>query len=292
MPIRYSFGYGGYKACHGEKAYKRSIRPSQPPLDATRRVDYHLHSQFSADGHATLPQIGARAAARGITEIGITDHLDCEPADVGYGFFDYAAYSYALESSRGEWGRRLTIRKGVEVDYQTAHEDAIRRALTAMQFDFVIGSVHYVDHQLITPRLIAEKGLRWLYPRYLREVTNSLHCELFHVVGHYDLVQKYLPPSRAHVFRAEREAVLNAIVDADLYLEINTRQLNGTYRDTIPRWGLIDQYITRGGRRFSVGSDAHFLRDVGLGVTEALANLTTRNEDDLTVLFEAGPLQT
>lgn len=258
-------------------------------MDATRRVDYHLHSRFSVDGHVTLPQICARAAARGIAEVGITDHLECEPTDAGYGFFDYATYSHALESTRREWGRRLTLRKGVEVDYQAAHEDTVRQTLSALRFDFVVGSVHYVDHQLITPRLIAEKGLRWLYPRYLREVTNSLHSGLFHVVGHYDLVQKYLPPSRAHVFRAEREAVLDAIVDANLYLEINTRQLHGAYRDTIPRWDAIDEYIARGGRRFSVGSDAHFLRDVGLGVSEALKNLTTRGDDDLTMLFETGP---
>ena len=255
-------------------------------------MDYHLHSLFSADGHVTLRQICARAATQGIVEIGITDHLDFEPVDAGYGFFDYAAYSRAIQSARDEWDRRLTIWKDVEVDYQTGHEDTIRHALKTMRFDFTIGSVHYVDHQLITPRLIAEEGLRWLYPRYLCEVTNSLHSGLFNVVGHYDLVQKYLSPSSAHVFRAEREAVLDVIVEAERYLEINTRQLHGSYCDTIPRWDLIDKFIVRGGRHFSVGSDAHFLQDVGRGVAEALTYITNRDEDDLTVLFEAGPPQT
>lgn len=251
-----------------------------------RSVDYHIHSLFSVDGHATISQICERALAVGLDEVGITDHLDLEPGDEGYGFFNYEAYTATIAHARETFGDRLTLRKGIEVDYQTAYEDEIRHLLKKMQFDYRIGSVHYLDHQLIGQDLLARKGLKWVYKVYLREVTNSAKSGLFQVIGHYDMIQKYLNGCRATNLMEEREAVLDEIVSNNLFLEINTSNLVKAYNDTMPRLSLVEAYFNKGGRLFSIGSDAHLLEHVGSGVDEVRGFLAKLGKDEIKVIFE------
>jgi histidinol-phosphatase (PHP family) len=59
----------------------------------------------------------------------------------------------------------------------------------------------------------------------------------------------------------------------NLYLEINTRYLRSEYKETLPSSWLITLYIESGGRLFSVGSDAHLVEEVGLGIRDILDSL-------------------
>lgn len=250
------------------------------------RIDYHIHSLLSSDGRATIFQLCERAQSIRLDEIGVADHLDLEPSDEGYGFFDYSTYTAIITQTRRIFGDRLVIRKGIEVDYQSIYEEEIRHLLKGMSFDYTIGSIHYLDHQLISPDLIARKGLKWVYEVYLKEVTSLAKSKLFQVIGHYDLVQKYLNSSGAAKFVEEREAALDEIISNNLFLEVNTKNLMDTYGDTVPRKSLVETYFRRGGRLFSIGSDAHFLEHVGIGVDEVRDFLAKLGKDEVRMIFE------
>ena len=222
----------------------------------------------------------------GLDEIGITDHLDLEPSDEGYGFFNYEAYTATIACARETFGDRLTIRKGVEVDYQTVYEAEIRRLLRKMHFDYKVGSVHYLGHQRISTDLIARKGLKWIYKTYLPEVINSAKSGLFQVIGHYDMIQRYINGSGATKFMKERKAALDEIISNKLFLEINTRNLMEAYGDTMPRLSLVEAYLKKDGRLFSIGSDAHLPRLVGSGVDEVRDFLAKLGNREIKIIFE------
>src|SRR6476661_7526330 len=85
------------------------------------------------------------AIAAGITEIAFTDHVDHVPTDMGYGYYRAEAYFESLEAAGLEYGDRLTILAGAEVDFHTETVDEVGKFMDryGKEYDFVIGSVHY-----------------------------------------------------------------------------------------------------------------------------------------------------
>jgi len=219
-----------------------------------------------------------RARKIGIKEIGFSEHIDLDPKDWGYGHFDYKQYTSDIDRVRERFSNTLNIKKGVEVDYQHWFEDAIRDWLVDKEFDFVIGSVHYLERQYITDTLVAEKGLQELYDLYFVEVNNSIASELFDIVGHLDLPLRYTYRSRESfdqiTYWSNMLETLNTIIETDTCVEINTKGLRECCRSAYPSQDVLHTYFEQGGRLISVGSDAHSSSEIGMGVKEALISLS------------------
>lgn len=79
--------------------------------------DYHVHSLHSIDSQSTISAICQKTIELEIKEIGFADHVDFDPNDSGYTFFDYNAYTLAINNARPIYGNKLVIRKGIEGDY-------------------------------------------------------------------------------------------------------------------------------------------------------------------------------
>ena len=107
--------------------------------------DYHVHTTQSADCSTPIFDSCEAAIEAGVCEIAFTDHIEHEPADMSYGFFDYTTYMRDLEIARDRYGDRLVILAGAEVDFNTGIAAEVEDFLGRSQFDFVIGSVHYGD---------------------------------------------------------------------------------------------------------------------------------------------------
>src|SRR5690606_617541 len=103
----------------------------------------------------------AAARARGVDEIGISEHGHrfaefagvmaelWRPEPVTGAFWlpeqfnhELAAYVEAVLAARA---RGLPVRLGIEVDYLPGREDDIRRLLAPYPWDYVLGSVHFLD---------------------------------------------------------------------------------------------------------------------------------------------------
>ena len=67
-------------------------------------VDYHVHSNHSCDGKATVFEMCKKAIEMEIVEIGFSDHMDFEPEDPGFGFFNYADYTSEIKSAQENAG--------------------------------------------------------------------------------------------------------------------------------------------------------------------------------------------
>ncbi len=254
-------------------------------------VDYHIHSTHSYDARSTIFELCQTASELGLAEIGLADHMDFEPTDAGYGFFQYDQYTADIAKVRDVFKDVLVIRKGIEIDYQQCIEPEIRRWLQDKDFDFIIGSVHYLDHVLISHPYVARMNVGALYKRYYREVARSIESELFDVIGHFDLVSKYVDEKRADLSKFDHgeaaQKILEAMVETQHYFELNSKwsRPRGSSKTVLSMQDLLRLYLKCGGTRISLGSDAHSTDELGRGIQTVLEYIAPLNESKLRLLF-------
>jgi histidinol-phosphatase (PHP family) len=244
-------------------------------------VDYQVHSLRSHDGRATIAQQCARAVELGLDEIGFSEHKDFDPADPLADYFDFDAYMTEIEAARDQWAGRLLIRAGIEIDYQVWFENRIGTYLDMHPFDFVLGSVHFVGRKmLMTPEYNGIRTRGEAYLDYFAAVADSVSSGLFDVVAHLEYANRRglaaWGPYDSSQFRAELNEIFAMMVARDMPLEINTAGLHQGLGITYPTAETVALYAAQGGRRISIGSDAHHPHQLahayGLATRIALAN--------------------
>jgi histidinol-phosphatase (PHP family) len=258
------------------------------------RLDYHLHSCHSVDGEATVREMCEAALARGLTDVCFTEHVDFDRADPGYGYLDWPALRGAIAEAQARYAGRLTVRAGIEFDFRRAYGAEPGEVLAAMDFDYAIGSVHTAGGMPIF-RLRNEPpaalDARALQADYFAEVEALVASGWCHALGHFDYLFKQLP----EVFRRHRdgwywrrvERILAACIAGGVALEVNTHHLLDRGLGLAADVEVLHRYRGLGGRRVTVGSDAHRPNEVAHAFAEAEAALREAAFDTLTA-FAAG----
>ncbi len=237
-------------------------------IDGNYAIDYQVHSVRSHDGKASILDQCERAVNIGLDEVGFSEHKDFDPADPVVDFFDYEAYMREIEAARQRYGDSLTIRAGVEIDYQDWFEDRIDDYLKAHSFDFVIGSVHYVDrHMIMTPEYNQSRTAETAYGDYFHAVRQSVDSGLFDIVGHLEYANRrgiaawgqYDPGP----YREQLDALFDAMIERGVVFELNTAGLHQNLGVTYPSSTTLSYYTQCGGSLLSIGSDAHHPDQLG-----------------------------
>jgi histidinol-phosphatase (PHP family) len=249
--------------------------PLDRPDDADLPLDAHLHTSLSPDADVAIDTYAQAAVARGITALAITDHIDFDPTAPAYAFTGYRERERYVRSAAERWADAgLAIRFGVEVTFQARYVDAIRAHLRSHPYDYVIGSVHVMRDDPYTAHKVAGwvagRPLPEIVAPYFGEVLRAIHSGLFDTLGHLDMVKRYLAP---HVKPAELaaapelyEPLLAALVETGTSLEVNTSGLRQTPGETYPAPWAVARYRALGGRKVTVGSDAHLARSFAYGL--------------------------
>lgn len=242
-------------------------------------IDYHVHTTYSDDAVSNLRSMCIRAIEIGLEEIAFTEHLDFIPSDWSNEAFDYNFYMRDIESCRKEFGDKLKIRAGAEVDFQPQYRDEIAEMLKELEFDYVIGSAHFVgdiileDHELYFPG----KDLHEAYQPYFDMVLGAVETGLFDTLGHLDLCKRYgvmyYGPFQFDVFKPQLEKILRAVIDRGMIIEVNTSGLRQPPADTYPGIDTLKLYRELGGTVAAVGSDSHRTSDLASGIQTAISNL-------------------
>ena len=257
------------------KPPRRSLPPDPPPpavmadLNVQARdlpLDSHLHTDLSPDSDVPIDVYAEQAVARGIAEIAITDHVDFVPGTPAFSFAPFEERERVAREAAEHWAPRgVTIRFGVEITYDRAHEDDIRDHLARYAYDYVIGSVHvYADSPFHASRVAgwtAGRPLAEIVAPYFDEVLRAIRSGLFDTIGHLDFVKRYLVPHVTPTLLAAApelyEPLLIALVETGTALEVNTSGLRQAAAETYPAAPIVARYGLLGGTAVSAGSDAH-----------------------------------
>ena len=105
--------------------------------------DYHMHSRVSFDGHASGLDMALAAKNAGLKEICFTDHIDYDPLEtMGVMAFDTDTYNNEYNDLEVPG---LLIRRGMEFGMTVDNREQFKKDLARRPFDFVLGSIHFVD---------------------------------------------------------------------------------------------------------------------------------------------------
>ena len=229
--------------------------------------DFHMHSRVSFDGHDTGEALAKAALAAGLKEICFTDHLDYDPLEqMGCLAFDTDAYNAEYN---GLEVPGLVIRRGMEFGMTPDNVDQFRKDLQRRPFDFVLGSIHFVDNlDVYYPEWWQGKTVFQAERRYLEATLESVRIhDDFDVLAHLTYIAKTSPhPAPRPVPYADHreliDEILKILAKKGKGLEMNT---SGVDRcgDFLPTADLFRRFKELGGEIVTVGSDAHRTDRVG-----------------------------
>ena len=235
--------------------------------------DYHMHTKVSFDGRMTAKEAVEAAIKKGLKEICFTDHIDSDPLNpknnLRYKVEDYnAAYNDLCHND-------LIIRRGMEFGLLPDNMDMAREELAKRHYDFVIGSVHFVE------------GLDVYFDEYWQNKTvdeaeridleETLQCVKSHndfdVLGHLTYITKtrgnpLKRPIPYEKYREITDEIFKILIQKGKGIEVNTSGM----RDAnvfLPTEDYLHRFKELGGEIVTVGSDAHDADRVGAYCKEA-----------------------
>ena len=229
--------------------------------------DFHMHSTVSFDGHDSAQAMVQAAVEAGLKEICFTDHIDYfANVDKQEWVFDTKVYNEAYDKLVHP---DLKIRRGLEFGIKPYNAPQLREDLKRRPFDFVLGSVHFVDELDVYYQEFWEgKTVFEAERRYLEETLACVTAhEDFDVLGHLTYISKARanPGPRPVPFEEHWEIIdeiLKILVSKGKGMEINT---SGVDRcgDFLPFDVYFRRFKELGGEIVTVGSDAHTASRVG-----------------------------
>lgn len=237
--------------------------------------DYHVHTTQSADCSTPILDSCAAAIERGVTEIAFTDHIEHEPADMSFGFFDFETYMADLNHAREVFGDRLVILAGAEVDFNRRIATDVERFLSAHQFDFVIGSVHYGNEgEIIFPEYFDTRSLDDVFIPYFDEVRAAVATGLFDTIGHIDLPKRYAPVHAGAYdpmqYKSQLTSIFELMIRMEISFEVNTSGMRQAPRTSMPGPQVVSLYARCGGSLITIGSDSHVPDTIGSGIGQTM----------------------
>jgi len=191
-------------------------------------TSYHTHSRWS-DGRVSIAEM--IAAATNLDELGCSDHFVLTPypgetsAETWSLPLDQLA-EYVDEVVAAMDAAPLPVRLGLEVDYFPETWEDLPNRLGSYPFDYLIGSVHYVDRFNVDGtaadwKSLSQPQIDAAYEGYWQRIADLASTGLFDFVGHLDLPKKFAFHASDPLGGGALEA-LDAIQAAGMAIELNT----------------------------------------------------------------------
>ncbi len=263
--------------------------------------DYHIHPGFSIDAEEySISDYCRQAVAIGLREICFTPHYEFDPLRKEIDW--WVRYNGRVMSIEEEWlpfyveevhqaaerfaSLGLGVKAGLEIGFDIGLEERIARVAEAYPFDFIIGSVHCIDHVAISSAqesapYYAVQPLQRVVELYFATLRQAVASGLFDVVGHMDIYRrhgyKFYGPDILQAHRPYLSEVLEIMAEKKVGLEVNTSSLRHNQREFYPSREILELAVAAGVSVFTIGSDAHRIGELGQGVTAGLAMLQELN---------------
>jgi histidinol-phosphatase (PHP family) len=264
-------------------------------------TDYHVHLRLDREDTPPdrffTPANAARyreaAEERGIAELGVAEHIH--------------RFTQSLEIWRHPWWRmwarddvdaycafvrqETDLRLGIEADFVAGREDRIASFLDARDWDFVVGSVHFVRDAAVDL-----EGPDWehvwgrgerpdrIWQRYFETLADAARSGLYDVMAHPDLVKVWgdARPAPERDPRHYYEPAVEAMLEAGVAMELSTAGLRKPVGELYPAPALLAMAVDAG-VPIALSSDAHVPEEIGYRYDDALAALAGAGVTELCV---------
>ena len=264
-------------------------------------TDYHVHLRPDEDDTpperhftaANAERYREAAAERGIAELGVAEHIH--------------RFTQSLEVWQHPWWRRWArddvddycqfvreqtdLRLGIEADYVRGREDQLARFLEARDWDYVVGSVHFVNNAAVDM-----EGPEWehvwgrgdrpdrIWERYFETLAHAARSGLYDIMAHPDLVKVWggARPLPERDPRHYYEPAVEAMLEAGVAMELSTAGLRKPAAELYPAPALLEMAVDAG-LPIVLSSDAHEPGQIGFRYDDALTALADAGVTELCV---------
>ncbi len=262
-------------------------------------IDTHVHPGYSIDAeNHSIDSYCRRAIQLGLDGICFTPHYEADPkrahidglirlngqlhpmANTNW----LEAYFSEIDTARERYHNELLVLAGIEIGYEYGQEEVFAKLLSLFPFDYVLGSVHTLDHIAISsaeesPLYFADKSAPQVAADYFAKLSALVDSGLFDCIGHLDLYRRH---GQKHfgafeidnLFAGWLEPILAKAAKLGMGLEVNASSIRIGQNECLPSKQVLSLAQKCGVRYFTVGSDAHRVEDLASGLDKALAQLT------------------
>jgi len=261
-------------------------------------TDYHLHlrpDELSATAETHFTAANAEryrevAGERGIVELGVSEHV--------YRFREalsiwrhplWQEFAHDDLESYCEFVREDTdLRLGIEADFVPGAEDRMANLLEAHDFDYVVGSVHFLRDESLDMEQYgiwkAGRSAEEIWRRYFQTLAEAARSGLFDILAHPDLVKVWGAerPRPEGDLRRYYEPAVEGIAESGIAIEVSTAGLRKRAREIYPAPAFLELCL-EAGAPVALSSDAHRPEDVGADYEQALELLQNLGVDELCV---------
>jgi histidinol-phosphatase (PHP family) len=259
-------------------------------------TDYHLHLRPDgqdadvADYHtpANVERYRDAADERGIAELGVSEHVYrfAQALEVWrHPFWETFAHD-DLDEYCAFVREQTDLRLGIEADFVPGAEDRMANLLEARDFDYVVGSVHFMRDGAVDMddysvwHSSGARSAEEVWTRYFEAIGEAARSGLFDIAAHPDLVKYWgpNPPSQPRRrspdgdLRRYYEPAVEGIAEAGIAVEVSTAGLRKPAGELYPARAFLEMCV-EAGVPVALSSDAHRPEDVGADYDRALAEL-------------------
>lgn len=179
-----------------------------------------------------------------------------------------------IEEAKSKWAREgIELRLGIEADYFVGQEHELQTLLKKYNWDYVIGSVHFVDgwgfDNPQTANLFEQFDLKELYTQFFETVEKMIQSKLFDFVAHLDNLKVFNRRVEDESFNQYwYQRIAKALVKEGIATEVNA----GLYyrypvKECCPAPSFL-QILAEHGVPITLSSDSHYPDDVGTCILE------------------------
>ena len=250
-----------------------SFDSNQSPIPA---ADYHLHTPLCRHAEGWPGEYAEMALERGLEEIGFSDHnpMAGEFDDWRMADSDFPRYLELVNEVQEQYADRLKIKLGLECDYLEGQEPWVEELAGRANFDYLIGSVHYLEPGWAVDDPDPKWESRWIgaveeiWEKYWALYRQCASSGLFDFLAHPDLVKKFGHRPEGDL-RRYYEPAIEAIAEAGVAVEISTAGLRKPCVEMYPSREFLDLAF-QANIPIVISSDAHRPQEVGADFETAI----------------------
>lgn len=248
-------------------------------------TDYHVHLRLDDPGTtgaefftaANAERYREAASERGIAELGVSEHIH--------------RFEQALDIWQHPWWQRWAVddvdaycqfvreqtdlKLGIEADFVPGREDRTANFLDAREWDYVVGSVHFLRDQAVDMDewdvWDSARSPEDVWRRYFQTLGEAAATGMFDILAHPDLVKMWggERPLPAGDLRRFYELAMDGIASSGVAIEVSTAGLRKRVGELYPSRAFLEMCV-EAGCAVALSSDAHRPEDVGAGYDSAL----------------------
>jgi histidinol-phosphatase (PHP family) len=255
------------------------LRPDDPEATAAKH--------FTAANAERYQDV---ASERGVEVLGVSEHVHRfeqalsvwrHPFWVESATDDLDAYCEFVRD-------QTALALGIEADFVPGAEDRMANLLEERDWDYVIGSVHFLRDAAIDMRgdwdIWTSSDPDKVWRRYFETLGEAARSGMFDILAHPDLVKVWgrEGPQPDGDLRRFYDLAMDGIAESDVTIEVSTAGLRKPAGEIYPAPAFLEMCL-EAGRPVALSSDAHVPGDLAFRYDEALKLLESVGVTELAV---------